>query len=814
MKHCLHTMLILALVWACLAFPPPARAQDGAGAGQVSESAAPPKPALPPLSEIITLSATLQIQLAVLENEIAALLDPAQIREKYLGIGKSADNLANRFKQLQGKQGGSLNAIIGLNDAVRQETKSLDAVSLPLESAIERLGASRETWLAEKSRWGEWQRAALQERGLDQLRPIFREANRTINKALNLVLPRLDAMFRVQEKGADISVRLNVLAYELDEMITQERRGGLVNGVSSILSIGFFAQFLGAEFWNAVISAPREITWPDARFLAEHGWIVLFQIALSAAVIAALRRNRALLENSRRLPRIAQRTFSTGLFIGYVATMLIYEHQGASAMLKQVLSIVGAVSLSRIWTVLVDARWKKNFIYLLMILLVCITCMEMFNFPLALMRLFTIVTSIAAILFFWRWARESSKLNEPRILAWGLSAASLFFAVVILAELTGKVPFSFFLLASFLRSVAVIFFFILVTYIITECIEWIFHASIIKKHAVLHQNANIITRRVTFFLEMIIHGLLVIPSLFVIWGAYDTLGEAARSLLSLGFNVGSYRISVGLLIIAAAFVYFSFLVSWILQNLLLDAMLLRRGVERGVRASIKSLAHYLLISVGFLLAVASLGLELTKLTILLSALGVGIGFGLQGIVNNFVSGLILLFERPVRVGDYIELNGNWCEIQRIGLRATTVQTFDQADVVIPNADLVANQVTNWTLRNRIVRVIIPVGVAYGSDIPLVIKTLGASAVHPMVADNPAPQVLFLRFGESSLDFELRVWVVDVDQMLTTRSELHQEIDRRFREANIEIAFPQRDVHLRSAQPPIPLPKPGLNPNPA
>jgi small-conductance mechanosensitive channel len=217
----------------------------------------------------------------------------------------------------------------------------------------------------------------------------------------------------------------------------------------------------------------------------------------------------------------------------------------------------------------------------------------------------------------------------------------------------------------------------------------------------------------------------------------------------------------------------------------------------GVRVSTKRLIHYVLITLGFLLALSTLGLELTKLTIMLSALGVGIGFGLQGIVNNFVSGLILLFERPVRVGDYIEVTGNWCEIQKIGLRATIVQTFDQADVIIPNADLVSNQVTNWTLRNRRARLIIPVGVAYGSDIPLVIETLKASAdPHPMVAKNPAPQVLFLSFGESSLNLELRVWVLDVDHMLTTQSELHQEIDRRFREANIEIAFPQRDLHFR------------------
>jgi len=183
---------------------------------------------------------------------------------------------------------------------------------------------------------------------------------------------------------------------------------------------------------------------------------------------------------------------------------------------------------------------------------------------------------------------------------------------------------------------------------------------------------------------------------------------------------------------------------------------------------------------------------------MLSALGIGIGFGLQSIVNNLVSGLILLFERPVRVGDFIELGGKWAEIKKIGLRATTVQTFDQADVIIPNADLVTNQVINWTLSNRRVRLIIPVGVAYGSDVSLVMETLMASARgNSKIAEAPAPQVLFLKFGESALEFELRVWVLDAENRLVVSSEIHQEIDRRFREAKIEIAFPQRDLHLRS-----------------
>jgi len=205
-----------------------------------------------------------------------------------------------------------------------------------------------------------------------------------------------------------------------------------------------------------------------------------------------------------------------------------------------------------------------------------------------------------------------------------------------------------------------------------------------------------------------------------------------------------------------------------------------------------------LILVGFLVAASVLGFDLKNLTILAGAFGIGIGFGLQTIVNNFVSGLILLFERPIKTGDIIQLDGTWGKIKKLGLRATVVETFDQSEIIVPNSDLISGQVTNWTLSDRASRLVIPVGVAYGSDVPLVMKILHETAEsNLMVIKDPAAQVLFMGFGNSSLDFELRAWVGEIDDRMKARSELHQEIDRRFREADVEIPFPQRDLHLRS-----------------
>jgi small-conductance mechanosensitive channel len=222
----------------------------------------------------------------------------------------------------------------------------------------------------------------------------------------------------------------------------------------------------------------------------------------------------------------------------------------------------------------------------------------------------------------------------------------------------------------------------------------------------------------------------------------------------------------------------------------------------GVQLALSRLVHYALVLIGFLFALGALGVNFRNITIIGGALGVGIGFGLQGIVNNFVSGLILLFERPIKVGDWVQLGDQWGEIAKIGLRATVVRTFDRSEVVVPNADLVSNQVTNWTLTDRYMRIRLNVGVAYGSDVPLVMQTLREVAMdNPMVVSNPAPQILFVAFGDSSLDFELRIWVNEIENFVEVRSQVNQEIDRRFRESGIVIAFPQRDLHLRSVDEP-------------
>ena len=201
---------------------------------------------------------------------------------------------------------------------------------------------------------------------------------------------------------------------------------------------------------------------------------------------------------------------------------------------------------------------------------------------------------------------------------------------------------------------------------------------------------------------------------------------------------------------------------------------------------------------GFILAFAAAGVELSNIAILAGGLSVGIGLGLQGIVNNFVSGLILLFERPIQAGDVVAVGTTSGVVKDIGIRASMIRTWEGADVIVPNGELISGELTNWTHSDSNRRVDITVGTAYGTDPKRVTEILAALAKkHELILAEPAPVSLFMGFGESSLDFILRFWC-DTSNWLAVSSEIRGQIADAFRRAGIEIPFPQRDLHIRTA----------------
>ena len=240
----------------------------------------------------------------------------------------------------------------------------------------------------------------------------------------------------------------------------------------------------------------------------------------------------------------------------------------------------------------------------------------------------------------------------------------------------------------------------------------------------------------------------------------------------------------------------------IVQKQLIRRFLSRTKLQPSLQFGLSRIIGYTLIAVGFYVAFQLVGVDLSSLAIIAASLGVGIGFGLQNIINNFVSGIIILAERPISIGDRIEVAGVAGRVTKIQLRSTTVVTNDNITMIVPNADFISNTVTNWSHGDPKVRIRVPVGVAYGSDLKLLQRLLlEAAAEHPKALRDPSPVVLFNEFGDSSLNFELGVWTQEMTATpIHFTSQMNFIIEQKLRENDIEIPFPQRDLHVRSGLP--------------
>jgi small-conductance mechanosensitive channel len=277
-----------------------------------------------------------------------------------------------------------------------------------------------------------------------------------------------------------------------------------------------------------------------------------------------------------------------------------------------------------------------------------------------------------------------------------------------------------------------------------------------------------------------------------------TVVDWGRAVLTARLRFGGLDVSLGDLAAFGITLWLSVLMARLLR-LVLEARLGQDArLPAGVPVAISRTVGYVVVGVGFLVAILASGMDVTRFTVILGTLSVGIGFGLQNVVNNFVSGLILLYERPIRVGDVIDVGTATGTVTHIGIRSSTIKTFVGAEVVLPNSNLVSNQLTNWTLSDQLRRVDIDVGVAYGSDVAKVqeILLLAARASVDVLSD-PAPLALFTGLGDSALTFQLRFWTSRFDRHVAISSEVRQTVVEKLAAAGISIPFPQQDLHVVS-----------------
>jgi len=414
-------------------------------------------------------------------------------------------------------------------------------------------------------------------------------------------------------------------------------------------------------------------------------------------------------------------------------------------------------------------------------------------------NLLAVLTLLVIALFVWfvRQAR-SRNLDQQQ----GATAISIFsyigvvlLLIAFLANLFGYVRLSDLLtqgtLVSAYRGVALY----TIVVVASLLISFALHAKTTQRFAVLVTDRDRLARRVVFAVG-VVAVLIWIHTALSLFAIRDVVYETLRRALNYPITIGSAGFALSNIVAFVLTIFFGYLVASIVRAILGEGILPRLKLARGLPNAIATITHYVLLVMIFVLALAAAGVELSKFTILTGAFGVGLGFGLQNVVNNFVSGLILLFERPIRVGDFLEVKGVSGEVTKIGFRSSTVHAFDGSDLIIPNATLISEQVTNWTLTGTRRQALLHVHVAYGND-PTKVRDLlrETASAHPEVLKFPAPAALFTGFGDSALNFEVRFWAPRPEVVAELKSDVALSIAAALSDAGITVPIPQRHLHI-------------------
>jgi small-conductance mechanosensitive channel len=546
--------------------------------------------------------------------------------------------------------------------------------------------------------------------------------------------------------------------------------------------------------------AVRTYLGDDVRPLVFH--IVVFLLLLG--LFLGLRRWAARWAAEDDSLRVAAQLLSRPMAAAVLLSTLIeaWIHPKAPEAWHNLLEVVLLIALLRLLPQILPRRLGPA-LYVLVVLFILwhtvrLVPAEMPHYRIVLLGMS--VVSLGAVLWL---ARELGAVRDPNYPVWyrnivrACRVGALMMAVAILANLIGNIALADLLTEGLMMSVFAALLLWVGAVVVRGAEAIALRTDLAQRlNIVRHSSDSIraVTGKLIRFAAIMVWAISTIAAFALLRPLIDAL----RRLFKHEITVGSLTFSPLTVVSVLFVIWLIFKISRLARFVLETDVLPRVPLPRGVPGTISKITHYIILTIGFFVVVGMLGLDLTKFALIAGALSVGIGFGLQNVVNNFVSGLILLFERPIKEGDRIELGTTSGVVLKIGMRASVVRTWQGAEVIVPNATLISSELINWTLSDETRRVEIPIGVAYGSDPDRVLGILLELArEHPEVLRDPEPVSLFVRFGDSSLDFELRVWTTT--DFLRVASELRSAITRSLKEAGIEIPFPQRDLHIKSGR---------------
>ncbi len=676
---------------------------------------------------------------------------------------------------------------------LRQRLDSRQEELATRQQAVERI---RSQARRDRDYWRDWaaelkkRQVKAPQQTLDQVNGQLRRLTAEVEKNAELLLP-------LQERAGRLQGELITAGDKLTQALDKLRKATFRKNAHSFVSERFYRQF-DLEMWRQAGDGAVAVLTFDPAFFTEYGFQIGLTVAIFLATSGGLLFYRRRFEDTEQWRFIFRHPSAAGCFIA-IALFWLWS-PALPALPRFLLQICVVTAVTSMAVSLVDNRRQAWVLSLAALVFVVTAAFRMISLP---QPLFRIYIALLAVLFIPPLVQQigiSRRVGGEkggRFFRVLLRLAVAVLAVSLVGQVAGYINFSTWLIQATFETGMLILFARMILLLGNGAIDVMQSLMTRSGRSFFSRYGDALTGRLKRLLKVCV----ICSSIFYllpVWRLFTTLNEAWTTLTQFGFHFGEVFISTRMLLSALLAFYLAMQLSWLLQGMSETQFFVRRPVDRGVRDAVKKLIHYGVVLTGFLIALGFLGMRLRNFVVLLGAFGVGIGFGLQDIVNNFLSGLILLFERPIKVGDGILIDGEYGTVTRIGLRSTVVENLNLAELIVPNSQIISQKVTNWTLSNRRVRLVAAVGVAYGSDLEKVLRLLAEVAQrHPDVLEDPRPTPLFIRFGASSLDFELRVWIADVDHRPRVLNELLLEIDRRFREEQVEIPFPQHDLHLRS-----------------
>ncbi|BHH83622.1 hypothetical protein LA52FAK_19110 [Desulforhopalus sp. 52FAK] len=682
--------------------------------------------------------------------------------------------------------------VTNLQEKTQRLEGRLKNITEPINALISFWSDSRKQWITKKE-----QILAIEQHedfplmlGVEQHAKLVD----TVNEALLIVETHLKSVLSIGKKIGDMQIILYSIDSDLQSLDIDIKETFVQQTSPSMLSNDFYS-LLSIDMVSKSYEQTKQFFWDRSENLQNNLRYLLVSCFGFALICFAIGKTKDLISSDSHWQPFAKRPIATAIFmcssVNAIANIFPLN-TNLTEQWEALLHVLTLIAVMRLTKHLMLNRVKRKLLNQLTFFLSMSMILFLLDLPRMVVLLYVFYVSIVAFLYYLFKLPSTRGKNFSDV--WKQRGWGIFPAVIIVSGLIGY------------NQLAIIVFSTLLSAIIGCLVIWVLyrlHLGLLElilsllPFTLIKENFSDIIQSIQPVIRWL-HIVILITLQSVIWDIYPTIPTAFVGINNFGFDFAGLHISFKFILTVVIVFYGAFITSKAIQALLLKNILPRYKAEKGVQLSITRLAHYAILACGFLIMLRVLGFQLNQITLLGGALGVGIGFGLQAIVNNFASGLILLFERPIKVGDTIQLGSEWGEVKQLGLRATIIQTFDNAEIVVPNSDLVTGQVTNWTLGDRRVRVKIPIGVAYGTDVSKVMEILETCGnANPMVLSHPKPSALFLAFGTSSLDFELRVWIPEFLDKLQVLSDLNQDIDNEFSMNNIEIPFPQSDLHLRS-----------------